>query len=351
MVKINNLIEKSKDALLEYFLEIPFLKVKEVDFKPTEYDRKPDFIFALQQEGKVRYIIAEVKNNGEPRYARQAVNQLHRYLKSDSDEYGIFIAPYISSEAADICREAGIGYVDLAGNGFISFEKIFIDKYGNPNPYRKKRYLKSLFSPKAERILRVLLSSGRKEWKVEELAKEADVSLGLASNVKKLLEDKEWINAQTIGFSLTEPFLVLEKWSDNYNFRRNQVRDYYSMLTISEFEERLGNVCEKENVRYGLSGFSGAARLAPAVRYQRAMAYVQGDLHSLIEPLGIKPVTSGANVTLLEPYDEGVYYGSQDLDGIRVLSPVQIYLDLKSFRGRGEEAAEAILDQVIGDLW
>jgi hypothetical protein len=24
---------------------------------------------------------------------------------------------------------------------------------------------------------------------------------------------------------------------------------------------------------------------------------------------------------------------------------------LKNFRGRGEEAAEALLDQVIGDLW
>jgi hypothetical protein len=56
-------------------------------------------------------------------------------------------------------------------------------------------------------------------------------------------------------------------------------------------------------------------------------------------------------VTLLEPYDEGLFYGSQDRDGIRVLSPIQIYLDLKNFRGRGEEAAEALLDQVIGDLW
>jgi len=349
-VKINNLKEISKEALLEYIRKIPFLEVKEVDLNPTDNDGQPDLVVTLQQEGKVKFVIVEVKNNGEPRYARQAINQLLRYINSSS-EYGVFIAPYISPEAAEICREAGMGYVDLAGNGFISFDKIFIEKQGNPNPYSRKRYLKSLYSPKAERILRVLLSSGKMEWKVEELAEEANVSIGLVSNVKKLLEDREWVDAQTIGFSLIEPFSVLSEWSENYNIKRNRIRDFYSILSISEFEERLGNVCAKRNIPYGMTGFSGAARLAPAVRYQRVMAYVQGNLENLTELLGIKPVTSGANVTLLEPYDEGLFYGSQDRDGIRVLSPIQIYLDLKNFRGRGEEAAEALLDQVIGDLW
>jgi hypothetical protein len=349
-VKINNLKEISKEALLEYIRKIPFLEVKEVDLNPTDNDGRPDLVVTLQQEGKVKFVVVEVKNNGEPRYARQAINQLLRYINSSS-EYGVFIAPYISPEAAEICREAGMGYVDLAGNGFISFDKVFIEKQGNLNPYSRKRYLKSLYSPKAERILRVLLSSGKMEWKVEELAKEANVSIGLVSNVKKLLEDREWVVAQTIGFSLIEPFSVLREWSENYNIKRNRIRDFYTILSISEFEERLGNICVKRNIPYGMTGFSGAARLAPAVRYQRAMAYVQGNLENLTELLGIKPVTSGANVTLLEPYDEGLFYGSQDRDGIRVLSPIQIYLDLKNFRGRGEEAAEALLDQVIGDLW
>lgn len=349
-MKFNNLKEISKEALLEYIRKIPFLEVKEVDLNPTDNDGQPDLVVTLQQEGRVKFVIVEIQNNGEPRYARQAINQLLRFINSSS-EYGVFIAPYISPKAAEICREAGIGYVDLAGNGFISFDKIFIEKQGNPNPYPRKRYLKSLFSPKAERILRVLLSSGKMEWKVEELAEEANVSLGLVSNVKKLLEDREWVDAQTIGFSLIEPFSVLREWSENYNIKRNQIRDFYSILSISEFEERLGNVCANRNILYGMTGFSGAARLAQAVRYQPAMAYVQGNLENLTELLGIKPVTSGANVTLLEPYDEGLFYGSQDRDGIRVLSPIQIYLDLKNFRGRGEEAAEALLDQVIGDLW
>jgi hypothetical protein len=81
------------------------------------------------------------------------------------------------------------------------------------------------------------------------------------------------------------------------------------------------------------------------------MAYVEKPSDEMIASLGLKEVTSGANVTLLEPYDEGIFYGAKEVDGIRVASPVQVYLDLKGFRGRGEEAAEKLLDEVIRPKW
>ena len=65
----------------------------------------------------------------------------------------------------------------------------------------------------------------------------------------------------------------------------------------------------------------------------------------------LKEVGSGANVTLLTPYDEGVYYGVSTREGSRIVSPVQLYLDLIGFKGRGEEAANAILEEVIKPLW
>jgi hypothetical protein len=35
------------------------------------------------------------------------------------------------------------------------------------------------------------------------------------------------------------------------------------------------------------------------------------------------------------------------VDDIRIVSPLQIYLDLKGYKGRGEEAAEVLLRDVI----
>ena len=351
MVKIDNFEIKAKDALVKCFQDIPFLDIINVDVEPKLEDIKPDIRFALQLQEKVRYILVELKNNGEPRYARQAVNQILRYLRESQSDYGVFIAPYISPRAAAICQEEDVGYIDLAGNCHISFETIYIHKEGKSNPFTRKRYLRSLFSPKAERILRVLLVAGPKEWKVEELALEAGVSLGQVSNVKKLLADQEWIDVKAVGFSLIDPFSLLEEWSQNYKYRRNKVMNFYSMLSAAEFEYKLAEICHREKIRYGLTGFSGSARYAPAVRYQRVMAYVQDEIDELTETLEIKPVDSGANVMLLKPYDDGVFYGTQDLEGSMVVSPVQNYLDLRSFRGRGEEAAEILLEKVIQKSW
>jgi len=67
--------------------------------------------------------------------------------------------------------------------------------------------------------------------------------------------------------------------------------------------------------------------------------------------LKLKKAPSGANVTLLAPYDEGVYYDSRELNGIQMASPIQVYLDLMSARGRGEEAAEELMQKVIRPAW
>ena len=81
------------------------------------------------------------------------------------------------------------------------------------------------------------------------------------------------------------------------------------------------------------------------------MAYVQEEIEKIRMVLEIKPVESGANVTILKPYDEGVFYGTNEIDGSKVVSPIQVYLDLRSLRGRGEEAAAALLERVIKKIW
>lgn len=350
-MKINNLEEKAKETVLECFQEIPFLN--ETRFRRAQVQE--DIRSGLRVDLKITIddlnIVAKIKNNGEPRIARQAVYQLQQYLRELPGDYGIFIAPYISPRAAKICKDEGIGYIDLAGNCHISFERTYIHKEGYPNPYTRKRYLRSLFSPKAERILRVLLSSSLKDWKVEDLAKEANVSIGQVSNVKKLLDDQEWIDSKTVGFSLNDPNSLLEEWSQNYNYRRNKIINFYTMLGATEFESKLHDICQQENIRYGLTGFSGSFRYAPAVRHQRVMAYIQDGEEILADRLEIKPVDSGANVLFLKPYDEGVFNGLRLLENSAVVSPVQIYLDLQSYRGRGKEAADILLEKVIQRAW
>jgi hypothetical protein len=345
-VKLSNNIEReAKDAILTSLGDVPFVKVKIVSSPILSPGCNPDFRIAAQIEKKTCNLIVEVGTNGEPRFARQAVNQIFRCRSEFPSDYPIFIAPYISPRSAAICLEADIGYIDFAGNCHLSFQNIYVHKEGKPNPYTNKRYLKSLYSPKAERILRVLLMSGPREWKVDELAKDASVSLGQVSNIKKLLADREWIKSQSIGFALSEPYELLEEWSQNYNYQRNKISEFYTTRSSGDMEISLERFCREEKRRFGLTSISGSAYFPPAARYQRMVAYVKGEVFDL------EPVSSGANVILLEPYDEGVFYGSQSRSGAEVVSPIQIYLDLKNFGELGQKAADAFFDFVIRNLW
>ncbi|MEW6360238.1 MAG: type IV toxin-antitoxin system AbiEi family antitoxin [Planctomycetota bacterium] len=301
--------------------------------------------------GGEQKLLVEAKNNGQPRIALGAAYALHKYIESVPGAYGVFLAPYISEAAANICVREGVGYVDLAGNCRLCFGHIFIERKGNPNPFNEKRDLRSLYSPKAERVLRVLLTTPGRTWKIVELANEAGVSIGQISNVKKLLTDREWLRTGQGGFALAEPQQLLSEWAKNYRFRKNATKDFYSLKAVSEIEADLCAVCEQNGVRYALTGFSGAARLALGVRYQRVIAYVAKSEIDVAARLGLKEAPSGANVTLLTPYDEGVFYAVQEIGGSRIASSIQIYLDLMSFRGRGEEAAQLLLDNVIKAKW
>lgn len=336
------------EALRDCLLSVPVLEVGEISVNNSQ--EKPDIQLEVKIKNKSLTILAEYKENGEPRLARLMTNQIKDWVAKGFGLYGIFIAPYISPEASRICAEAGIGYLDLAGNCLISFDTVFIQREGRANPQIRRKKLRSLYSSKAERILRVLLTESKQNWKTETLAKTAKVSYGQVSKVKRLLADREWLTPSKYGIRLSNPEVVLDEWATQYRFQRNKVSEYYAMTDIVEREYQLAEECQRQKIRFALTAFSGAARLAPSVRYQRVSAYVDGDPDALADALGWKRVATGANVSILLPYDEGIFYNTQDGSGLKIVTPVQIYLDLQHDRGRGQEAAQSIR-KVIEQTW
>jgi hypothetical protein len=105
------------------------------------------------------------------------------------------------------------------------------------------------------------------------------------------------------------------------------------------------------DIPYALTGFSACNRLAPMVRGQRAMIYVNRDIGLVAEKAGLKSVESGANIILIQPYDEGVYWNAKPIGDLQISDPVQVYLDLKRYPGRGEEAADFLYREVINPRW
>lgn len=351
-MKISSLSKKAKETLTVALKKAPFITIR--SFKKGEGKGKVlggDFIVKLKTPSGSQELIVAVKENGQPRIVREAVLQLLNFIGNKPSAYGVIVAPYISPKSADICAKENIGFIDFAGNCRLCFATTFIEQSGHPNPSVVRREQRSLFSPKGERILRVLLANPKKEWRITALAKEADVSLGQVFNVKNLLLDKELITFEKGGLLLKDPDMLFNMFSLAYVADRNRM-DFFTLKNIPDFEAELATLCDNQNVRYALTGFSAAMRYAPAVRaVNRAMAYLKGDIDKIAKQMGLKLARIGANVSLIAPYDDGVFYDTQKIDGMEIVSPMQAYLDLGGFRGRGEEAREMIFQTKIKPTW
>ena len=349
MLKEADVSRKGLLIFRDILSDVPSLTIDSIEELPAK--DMPDYRATLQGEGFKQIVYLEIKTLGTPKSTREAVNLLVRRIQNDPASYGIFVAPYIAPRSAAICKEAGIGYVDLSGNCFIAFRQIFINREKSGNQFPFKTGLSSIYSPKSERILRVLLVYPYRTWKAIDLAKEAQVSLGMITQVSKKLIEEEWLKKTSQGISLIQPENLLADWSNNYTIKRNVQFNYYSMKPLQDLEMEIANTCNKMNIPHALTGFSASNRLAPMVRGQRAMIYVSRDIDSVAENVGLKPVESGANVILIQPYDDGVFWNAKTIGDLEISEPVQVYLDLKRYPGRGEEAADFLFREVINPRW
>lgn len=349
MLKEVEVSEKGLLAFRDCLSAVPSLTIDSIE--EVIEKEGPDYRVSVQGEDFKQIIYLEIKTLGTPKSTREAVNLLLRRIQKEPMTYGIFVAPFISPASAAICKDAGIGYINLSGNCFIAFQQVFINREKMGNQYPFKTNLSSIYSPKSERILRVLLTYPYQPWKAIDLAKEAQVSLGMITQVGKKLIEEEWLKKTPQGISLTQPKNLLADWTNNYTIKRNILNNYYSLKSLQDVEIAIAETCSSLNISYALTGFSACNRLAPMVRGQRAMIYISRDIDLVAEKVGLKPVESGANIFLIQPYDVGVFWNAKPIGNLQISDPVQVYLDLKRYPGRGEEAADFLYREVINPRW
>lgn len=338
--------------LLDFLKEVPALRLGTTAKKRGQI-RGPQPAFSVDLvAGKERWkILGETRSNGEPRMIRGAIQQLQSYLATLPKTYGVIAAPYLGPRSQEISKEAGVGYLDLAGNCRLAFGPVFIERKGFPNPKVERRSLRTLFAPRASRILRVLLKEPKRGWQVQAMAREAQVSLGLAFKVKQRLLDLEYAQEEDDGLRLMRPEDLLRQWTANYSYLKSNPLDCFAAGDPPKTERALAAYCRERKIMWAFTLFSGAARVAPFARYSRGFAYAVTDAAKLTVALGWKPVSSGANFTILTPFDEGLMYGAREVNGESVVSDIQLYLDLAGYKGRGEEAAAFILEQRLRPRW
>jgi len=264
-------------------------------------------------------------------------------------------APYISPRVAELCREENVSYLDGAGNCRIAAPGLFVLVSGRPNRQASVKSAVDPFSRKSSRIVRTLLKHPDKGWQVQQLAKEADVSLGLVSKVKNALIEEAYLEERDRLLYLRDPAKLLQGWAVRYRPHVKRV-SLFAIPKPSETEARLADWCRGKRITHALTQLSAAWRYSPMVRYDKSVVYIdkkvesEANLKALLGHIDAREVDTGANCTLWIIDDPAVFSDAKEINGVVVVSPLQLYLDLKVLAGRGEDAAQEILEKELPTL-
>lgn len=335
---------------------VPFLKLESLKSEPTIRPQvakqvkaaaaRPDWLLSVKAGARPWTWVAEGKRLGQPREVRAGVLQLKHYLSllpPRTSSYGVLLAPFISEESARICTEAGIGYADLAGNARLSFDQVFIETRAAENPFHEKRTVKSVFSPKATRVLRVLLRGPLRSWKVKELALEASVSLGHVSAVRQQLLAHEWAVENADGLLVSKPDSLFNAWiaADDWD-TRTTVREYSLLVSDPvEIATKAHAFLRESAIPHAFTQWIAAHFRHPHTTPPVTTVYVSEfpPDDAIKDRLLARRVDAGGRLRLVRPNDVGVLSQIQITKRLPLVSDVQIYLDLIKAGQRGDDAA------------
>lgn len=324
-------------------------KAKRADQRKVEWDQV--ITLSVKPDQRRVDLLVQTRQHLLP----NTVLGLFQKLKGDRlDGVLLLCAPYISPRVAEMCREQNVGYLDGVGNCRIVAPGLFVHVAGRPNrPIVSKAV--DPFSKKSSRVVRALLTHPQKGWQVQQLAQQADVSLGLVSKAKTALVEDAYLEERDRLLFVRDGVKLLQGWSAEYRPHVKRVQ-LFAIPRPNEIEKRLAEWCRTNKVTYALTQLAAAWRYSPMVRYDKSVAYIDrtletgNKLKSLLEHLDAKEVETGANCILWITDDPAVFTDSKEFDGMKVVSPLQLYLDLMALSGRGKDAAEEVFERELRPL-
>ena len=324
----------------------PGLKVARGRKEKGRGSPQPDLVVDIRYEDKRKTLLIEIESSGEPAFLHKAISQLHLAGARRPNSYPVVVAPYVSSRGREILRQSRVGFLDLAGNCLLEFDGVYIERAEATKPPAARRQQRSLFAPVSSRIHRVLLHGAERRWTLRDLAQEAQVSLGLAHRVVQRLLAEMFVEKSDRLLVLRDPSGLLDTWRDAYQYSVNPIRTYHAPArTPQQLMQRISEAARRVEGRYAFTLHAGASLVAPFVRFTDVYVYAEEPAETWIGALDLREVEFGGNLSLMEPYDAGVFYAAHEVNGAVVVGDVQLYLDLYQYPARGREQAEFLRER------
>lgn len=321
------------------------------------HDRQVDLAAELSFRDHPLQLTFELK--GQPNLAslRNAIAHQAGIRWPSGRSISVLVAPHFNPELRKLCREHGQAYLDLSGNAWIDTGKILIDKEVAKNlfPHQAKR--RSPFADKATLVLRYLLDLEGQVGRIREIARAVKLSPGYVSTVVESAVDSGFAKVLSDGrIQLSNLRELLLDWSAVYSWKKNDLQSYFGAFKgPDQIADALGKALKGKDQDYALTLHAGNNVVEPFAPFSVSHLYVRNldVVDHVVRSLKLEPVARDAgNVAFLLPhYRVSAFYGSRRLKGLSVVSDLQLFLDLRRFPVRGEEASEIIFERRLRPHW
>lgn len=310
--------------------------------------REVDAIFSA---GPHTFLV-ECKYQSSPVAVSNAIDHIRRYLNQlDRPMIPLVVVPFMGETGQQMCKDAGISWLDLSGNACITAPGLRIVVVGQPNRFRYQGRPSSVFALKSSRIARWLLMHPNASVTQREIAHAVDVDEGLTSHVISRLREQGLVSKDSAGLiRLQDPALLLDAWREAYDFAKHHVMQGHIPARSGEaLMNRIADAAVAHNEEYAATGLPAAWLMTHHAGFRLVTIYLRRiPTPSLQEAMGFREDPRGANTWLVTPADEGVFHGAAPQEGITCVHPVQVYLDLKAQPERAAEAAPYVRELILG---
>ncbi len=332
---------------------LPNMNIEDISLEmPLDKQKRADVIVKVRTGDLEKYLFIEVKSSGEPRIVQSSIYRLKKLVGTDKERYPVFAAPYVSEKSREILASENIGYIDLIGDVYLKFDSVLVDRISNAERKTERRLSRGIFATKATRTIRAILNAPDSKWKITELASMCRMSPAGVYFVINQLEDKGYISREKDkSIRVVDSKRLLKDWASNWTVGKSRSTGFFSFAkTPEEIISKFVKASEGLNLKYAFTGMAGASMVSPFVRYNDVWVYASGDIDTLVEKLDLRPTTSGANIRIFEPYDEGIFMNLRKIRGVNVVSDIQLYVDLFTYSARGQEQAEKLVEKKFKEV-
>ncbi len=217
---------------------------------------------------------------------------------------------------------------------------------------------KSLFSDTSTLVLREMFRDLAMKWKVRDFTKKCNISLGLVSRTLSFLDELGFVERVKQGRKgytlLVKKKELLELWLKNYDFSLNKIRSFYSF--DERILEKIRNFLGQRDLdeSYALTLHVGANLITSYMITEEIHIYLNHPsfyeiISEMQDRILLKQLVKGGNVHFVYPYyKRSVFHHLRQIATYKVVSNLQLYLDLYNFAPRGREHADYLRNMLEG---